>query len=99
MKVVVVRHRFILLIMYLIPIMIPGAFLIHSALIAGILAALNYFKVIVSGGRGKNGATVANTSVLFPAFPVAFVQVILFFHRYKKRHKSVWKSNPSVQLR
>ena len=45
------------------------------ALIAGILAALNYFKVIVSGGRGKNGATVANTSVLFPAFPVAFVQV------------------------
>ena len=48
------------------------------ALIAGILAALNYFKVIVSGGRGKNGATVANTSVLFPAFPVAFVQVILF---------------------
>jgi len=47
---------------------------VFGALIAGILAALNYFKVIVSGGRGKNGATVANTSVLFPAFPVAFVQ-------------------------
>ena len=38
-------------------------------------ALFNYFKVIVSGGRGRNGATVADTSVLFPAFPVAFVQV------------------------
>ena len=49
--------------------------------IAGILACGNYFRVIFSGGRGRNGATVANTSVLFPAFPVAFVQVTISYTR------------------
>ena len=46
-----------------------------TGLVTGAGALFNYFKVIVSGGRGRNGATVADTSVLFPAFPVAFVQV------------------------
>jgi len=45
------------------------------AFFGGVMAAWNYFRVIFSGGGGKNGATVANTSVLFPAFPIAFVQI------------------------
>jgi len=55
-----------------------GLKLFHLTVLAGLVtgagALFNYFKVIVSGGRGRNGATVADTSVLFPAFPVAFVQ-------------------------
>lgn len=50
------------------------------AIFAGLMACGNYFRVIFSGGAGKSGATVANTSVLFPAFPVAFVQLSSLVH-------------------
>jgi len=67
--------------------------------IASILACGNYFQVIFSGGRGRNGATVANTSVLFPAFPVAFVQLsslILCGYTLIAKGSGLFASNPCL---
>jgi len=47
---------------------------VGAAVCAG-YAWVNYFSVIFGGGQGKNGATVADTSVLFPALPIGFLQL------------------------
>lgn len=42
--------------------------------IAGLVAMYNYFKsIFMRGGVGKNGSTVAGTSVLSPAFPIGIL--------------------------
>lgn len=44
------------------------------SLFGGLFACLDYFYVIfMRGGVGKNGSTVAGTSVLSPAFPIGFL--------------------------
>uniref|UniRef100_A0A915KVF9 Uncharacterized protein n=1 Tax=Romanomermis culicivorax TaxID=13658 RepID=A0A915KVF9_ROMCU len=49
---------------------------------------LRYFHIIFTGGAGKNGSTVAGTSIIYPVFPLLAVVVpqILIYNRSTTNH-------------
>uniref|UniRef100_A0A914CLX8 diacylglycerol cholinephosphotransferase n=1 Tax=Acrobeloides nanus TaxID=290746 RepID=A0A914CLX8_9BILA len=51
-----------------------------------------YMKVIFTEGAGKNGATVAGTSVIFPLFPLIFV-CVPFCMIYSKSSSHIYDKN------
>jgi hypothetical protein len=53
--------------------------------------------IIFTGGVGKNGATVADTSVLSPFIPIAVV-VVPAFIIYQKSTTSLYEDNPCLYL-
>ncbi|XP_063303263.1 cholinephosphotransferase 1 [Pelobates fuscus] len=55
----------------------------------------NYFRVILSGGVGKNGSTVAGTSVLSPGLHIGLV-LILALMIYKKSTTDLFHQHPSL---
>ncbi|XP_065835204.1 choline/ethanolaminephosphotransferase 1-like [Oscarella lobularis] len=55
--------------------------------------AANNLRVILEGGQGKNGSTVADTSVLSPAFPMAF---LLFTAYTLYLHSTIFHDYSSV---
>ncbi|XP_067128234.1 choline/ethanolaminephosphotransferase 1-like isoform X1 [Centruroides vittatus] len=56
-----------------------------------------YFTVIFTGGAGKNGSTVAGTSVLSPFIPVGLV-VIPAFIIYQKSVRNVYENHPCLYI-
>ncbi|XP_046748672.1 choline/ethanolaminephosphotransferase 1 isoform X5 [Diprion similis] len=55
------------------------------------------FSVIFTGGVGKNGSTVAGTSVLSPIIPFSFV-VVPAFIIYRKSAENVYENHPALYI-
>ncbi|XP_022122584.2 cholinephosphotransferase 1 isoform X3 [Pieris rapae] len=56
-----------------------------------------YIKVIMRGGVGKNGSTVAGTSILTPVFPFSFV-VVPAFIIFQKSESQVYQNHPALYI-
>ncbi|KAF7404724.1 hypothetical protein HZH66_003630 [Vespula vulgaris] len=62
-----------------------------------ILLAQSSISVILAGGVGKNGSTVAGTSVLSPIIPFSFV-VVPAFIIYRKSTEHVYENHPALYI-
>ncbi|XP_027011017.1 choline/ethanolaminephosphotransferase 1a [Tachysurus fulvidraco] len=63
--------------------------------LGAIFSCTNYFPVIFTGGRGKNGSTIAGTSVLSPAFHITLVLVLAVLV-YKTSAEQLFEKNPCL---
>ncbi|XP_053092498.1 choline/ethanolaminephosphotransferase 1a [Pangasianodon hypophthalmus] len=63
--------------------------------LGAVFSCTNYFRVIFSGGMGKNGSTIAGTSVLSPAFHIAVVLVLAVLV-YKMSAEQLFEKNPCL---
>ncbi|XP_060530191.1 cholinephosphotransferase 1 isoform X3 [Cylas formicarius] len=64
--------------------------------VAAFLARVQ-FLVIFNGGAGKNGSTVAGTSVLSPVIPIVLV-VLPAFIIYKKSVQQIYETHPVLYI-
>uniref|UniRef100_A0A8C5M5M7 Choline/ethanolaminephosphotransferase 1 n=1 Tax=Leptobrachium leishanense TaxID=445787 RepID=A0A8C5M5M7_9ANUR len=62
-----------------------------------IFSCTNYFQVIFSGGVGKNGSTIAGTSVLSPMLHIGSV-IILATMIYKKSAVQLFEKHPCLYI-
>ncbi|CAH4036162.1 cholinephosphotransferase 1 isoform X5 [Pieris brassicae] len=69
-----------------------GAAVIGAVMTLGSLAA-----ALVAGGVGKNGSTVAGTSILTPVFPFSFV-VVPAFIIFQKSESQVYQNHPALYI-
>ncbi|KAF6117992.1 choline phosphotransferase 1 [Phyllostomus discolor] len=60
-----------------------------------IFSCSNYFHVILHGGVGKNGSTIAGTSVLSPGLHIGII-IILAVMIYKKSATNVFEKHPCL---
>ncbi|XP_043265443.1 cholinephosphotransferase 1 isoform X2 [Colletes gigas] len=58
---------------------------------------LEFCKVFESGGIGKNGSTIAGTSVLSPIIPFSFV-IVPAFIIYRKSAEHVYENHPVLYI-
>ncbi|KAL1489556.1 hypothetical protein ABEB36_013509 [Hypothenemus hampei] len=70
--------------------------IIIACAVAVILAHANV-TVILAGGVGKNGSTVAGTSVLSPVIPILLV-VLPAFIIYKKSEQMIYQTHPVLYI-
>lgn len=67
-------------------------------IIAGaIYSCINYFQVIFTGGMGKNGSTIAGTSVLSPALHIGLV-IVMATMIYKKSTTHLFEEHPCLYV-
>ncbi|TRY64970.1 hypothetical protein DNTS_024645 [Danionella cerebrum] len=64
-------------------------------LLGAIFSCTNYFRVIFTGGMGKNGSTIAGTSVLSPSFHIGVV-ITLALMIYKKSSVQLFERHPCL---
>ncbi|KAM9476047.1 choline/ethanolaminephosphotransferase 1a [Clarias gariepinus] len=64
-------------------------------LLGAVFSCTNYFRVIFTGGMGKNGSTIAGTSVLSPAFHITAVLVLATLV-YKLSAEQLFEKNPCL---
>ncbi|XP_061108739.1 cholinephosphotransferase 1 [Conger conger] len=57
----------------------------------------NYFQVIMNGGVGKNGSTVADTSVLSPGMHVVLILTLAFII-FKKSSSQLFELHPCLYI-
>ncbi|XP_018432296.1 PREDICTED: choline/ethanolaminephosphotransferase 1 [Nanorana parkeri] len=62
-----------------------------------IFSSINYFRVIFTGGVGKNGSTIAGTSVLSPMLHIGAV-IILATMIYKKSAVQLFEKHPCLYI-
>ncbi|XP_066525661.1 cholinephosphotransferase 1 [Hoplias malabaricus] len=62
-----------------------------------LLSTYNYFSVILSGGVGKNGSTVADTSVLSPGLHIGLI-LTLAFMIFKKSSSQLFEQHPCLYI-
>lgn len=62
-----------------------------------IFSCTNYFRVIFTGGVGKNGSTTAGTSVLSPFFHIGTV-ITLAVMIYKKSSIQLFENHPCLYI-
>uniref|UniRef100_A0A8B9I0H0 Cholinephosphotransferase 1 n=3 Tax=Astyanax mexicanus TaxID=7994 RepID=A0A8B9I0H0_ASTMX len=62
-----------------------------------LLSTFNYFSVILSGGVGKNGSTVAGTSVLSPGLHIGLI-LTLAFMIFKKSSSQLFEHHPCLYI-
>ncbi|XP_077266593.1 choline/ethanolaminephosphotransferase 1 bbc isoform X5 [Temnothorax americanus] len=72
-------------------------FPLWAAVGVAILLAQSSISVILAGGVGKNGSTVAGTSVLSPIIPFSFV-VVPAFIIYRKSAEHVYENHPALYI-
>nr|XP_033341482.1 cholinephosphotransferase 1 isoform X3 [Megalopta genalis] len=72
-------------------------FPLWAAVGIAIILAQSSISVILAGGVGKNGSTVAGTSVLSPIIPFSFV-VVPAFIIYRKSAEHVYESHPALYI-
>ncbi|XP_043508053.1 cholinephosphotransferase 1 isoform X8 [Frieseomelitta varia] len=72
-------------------------FPLWAAVGIAILLAQSSISVILAGGVGKNGSTVAGTSVLSPIIPFTFV-VVPAFIIYRKSAEHVYENHPALYI-
>nr|XP_046196713.1 choline/ethanolaminephosphotransferase 1-like isoform X2 [Oncorhynchus gorbuscha] len=65
--------------------------------LGAIFSCTNYFRVIFTGGVGKNGSTIAGTSVLSPVLHIGSV-IILAMMIYKKSAIQLFEKHPCVYI-
>uniref|UniRef100_L7M1A8 diacylglycerol cholinephosphotransferase n=1 Tax=Rhipicephalus pulchellus TaxID=72859 RepID=L7M1A8_RHIPC len=70
---------------------------VATALSVSIIMCYTDIAVILSGGVGKNGSTVAGTSVLSPSIPIALV-VVPAFIIYQKSTTSIYENHPCLYI-
>ncbi|XP_032511746.1 cholinephosphotransferase 1 isoform X2 [Danaus plexippus] len=58
---------------------------------------LGYVKVIMKGGVGRNGSTVAGTSILSPVIPFSLV-VVPAFIIFQKSESQVYENHPALYI-
>ncbi|CAH1102408.1 unnamed protein product [Psylliodes chrysocephalus] len=68
-----------------------------STLMCGLVAMYSNLIVIFTGGVGKNGSTVAGTSVLSPIIPFSMVLVPAFII-YKKSTQEIYQNHPALYI-
>uniref|UniRef100_A0A8C9WRD7 Cholinephosphotransferase 1 n=3 Tax=Scleropages formosus TaxID=113540 RepID=A0A8C9WRD7_SCLFO len=67
-------------------------------IIIGFLSSThNYFQVILSGGVGKNGSTVAGTSVLSPGLHIGLILTMAFII-FKKSSSQLFELHPCLYI-
>uniref|UniRef100_UPI00398F607F cholinephosphotransferase 1 isoform X3 n=1 Tax=Pristiophorus japonicus TaxID=55135 RepID=UPI00398F607F len=67
-------------------------------IVAGaIYSCTNYFQVIFTGGTGKNGSTIAGTSVLSPALHIGLVLTMAIMI-YKKSTTGLFENHPCLYV-
>uniref|UniRef100_A0AAQ6II19 Choline/ethanolaminephosphotransferase 1 n=1 Tax=Anabas testudineus TaxID=64144 RepID=A0AAQ6II19_ANATE len=66
-------------------------------LLGAIFSCTNYFRVIFTGGVGKNGSTIAGTSVLSPVFHIGTV-ITLAMMIYKKSAVRLFEKHPCLYI-
>ncbi|XP_034019073.1 cholinephosphotransferase 1 [Thalassophryne amazonica] len=62
-----------------------------------VLSCRNYFHVILNGGVGKNGSTVADTSVLSPSLHIGLILTLAFII-FKKSSSQLFEHHPCLYL-
>ncbi|XP_033216092.1 cholinephosphotransferase 1 isoform X3 [Belonocnema kinseyi] len=72
-------------------------FPLWGAVGVAVLLAQSSMSVILAGGVGKNGSTVAGTSVLSPIIPFSFV-VVPAFIIYRKSTEHVYENHPALYI-
>ncbi|XP_072759027.1 cholinephosphotransferase 1 isoform X4 [Anoplolepis gracilipes] len=72
-------------------------FPLWAAVAIAILLAQSSISVILAGGVGKNGSTVAGTSVLSPIIPFSFV-IVPAFIIYRKSAEHVYENHPALYI-
>ncbi|KAJ8412094.1 hypothetical protein AAFF_G00143610 [Aldrovandia affinis] len=65
--------------------------------IGAIFSCTNYFRVIFTGGVGKNGSTIAGTSVLSPVLHIGSV-ILLAIVIYKKSKVQLFEKHPCLYI-
>ncbi|XP_061543625.1 choline/ethanolaminephosphotransferase 1b isoform X2 [Phycodurus eques] len=73
--------------------MVPAVFTFLGA----IFSCTNYFRVIFTGGVGKNGSTIAGTSVLSPVLHIGSV-IVLAVMIYKKSAVQLFEKHPCLYI-
>ncbi|XP_065370593.1 cholinephosphotransferase 1 isoform X3 [Calliphora vicina] len=66
-------------------------------IVCGIWSLSHIFSVVLAGGVGKNGSTVAGTSVLSPSIPLTLV-VLPAFIIAQKSPESIFTEHPSLYI-
>ncbi|KAF8786614.1 Choline/ethanolaminephosphotransferase 1 like protein [Argiope bruennichi] len=70
---------------------------LFMGIIAASFAFYSNFTVIFTGGAGKNGSTVAGTSILSPFIPLALV-VVPAFIIYQKSTTNIYEHHPCLYI-
>uniref|UniRef100_A0A8C2ETY2 Choline/ethanolamine phosphotransferase 1b n=1 Tax=Cyprinus carpio TaxID=7962 RepID=A0A8C2ETY2_CYPCA len=65
--------------------------------IAVVFSCAGYFRVIFTGGVGKNGSTIAGTSVLSPVLHIGSV-IVLAVMIYKKSAVQLFQKHPCLYI-
>ncbi|XP_011312612.1 choline/ethanolaminephosphotransferase 1 isoform X2 [Fopius arisanus] len=65
--------------------------------VCALTSLYSMFSVIFTGGVGKNGSTVAGTSVLSPIIPFSLV-VVPAFIIYRKSAENVYETHPALYI-
>ncbi|KAI5095429.1 choline/ethanolamine phosphotransferase 1a, partial [Silurus meridionalis] len=63
--------------------------------LGAVFSCTNYFRVIFKGGMGKNGSSIAGTSVLSPAYHITVV-LLLALLVYKISAEQLFEKHPSL---
>ncbi|XGW04233.1 hypothetical protein V3C99_015411, partial [Haemonchus contortus] len=66
--------------------------LLLITLVVSLYQSMSYLSVILTGGVGRNGSTVAGTSVLFPVCPL-LASIVPFCMIYSKSRSAVFDEN------
>ncbi|KAK6035910.1 hypothetical protein COOONC_26585 [Cooperia oncophora] len=69
--------------------------LLLTTLLVAIYTSMCHLGVILTGGVGRNGSTVAGTSVLFPVCPL-LASIIPFCMIYSKSRSAVFDENITI---
>ncbi|XP_048828244.1 cholinephosphotransferase 1 [Brienomyrus brachyistius] len=62
-----------------------------------VYSCFNYFEVIMNGGVGKNGSTVADTSVLSPGLHIGLILTLAFII-FKKSSSHLFELHPCLYI-
>ncbi|KAM9443722.1 choline/ethanolaminephosphotransferase 1 isoform 2-T2 [Clarias gariepinus] len=65
--------------------------------VGAVICCTNYFRVIFTGGVGKNGSTIAGTSVLSPVLHIGSV-IVLAMMIYKKSAIQLFEKHPCLYI-
>ncbi|XP_050679837.1 cholinephosphotransferase 1 isoform X2 [Leptidea sinapis] len=68
-----------------------------AAVMAAVLTLGSLGAAIIAGGVGKNGSTVAGTSILSPVIPFSFV-VVPAFIIFQKSESHVYENHPALYI-
>jgi hypothetical protein len=75
----------------------PWVFIIAMTVLTGFLVINDFVSTIQRGGSGKNGSTVAGTSILSPILPFLFIIVPSYVIAVKSK-SGIYDSHPTLYM-